>query len=586
MGDPARRLAAGRLIMVSLLLLAGLKLVTVQTVQAPLLRKEGEKQRLTTIPEPAERGSILDSKGDPLAFSVRADALTANPFLISRDQRANATVRKTQIALGVARLTGVDAIQLYTALNTQKHYVVLVPLVEPAVARAVLEQFPEIGQEPRESRQYPGGSLAANIIGAASWDMDRRKLHGVVGLEASRERVLAGVDGFQVVDTAEGSDTVIPGSKRAERPAVAGSDIQLSIDSDLQYTLQQQLSEYVALHGAKDGSAVVLDAKTGQVRALANGTTFDPRALGSASPAQLGNAAVTTPFEPGSVNKIITMAAALTSGMDNPMTVKSVPDEIKIADRTVHDAWNHPPQPFTLTGILARSSNVGTLMTAQQIGPDRFWDMLQRMGLGTKTGVGLPGESAGVVPPRQSWSGSTFGNLPIGQGLSMTVLQLADMYQAVANDGLRMPPRIVEATIGPDGVRHPEPPVAGVRVVTPEVARQLRQMLTAVTQNGHGVQRGTGVDAALPGYQVAGKTGTAQQVNPACGCYYANHYWITFAGMFPGQDPRYVVAIMLDNPTHGQNAAGLFRQIASYLTQRDHIPVDPAPTPMVPLVMQ
>jgi len=573
------------MIMVALLVICGLKLVTIQTVQAPELRSKGDKQRVTPIRESAARGSILDSTGAPLAFSVQADALTANPYLLARVQGANAVNRRTQIALGISRLTGIDPNQLYAMLNTDKHYVVLAPLVEPATARAVIDQFPEIEQEPRESRQYPGGQLAANIIGAASWDMDKKKLHGVVGLESSQENVLAGVDGYRIVDTAEGSNTIIPGSQRAERPAEPGSTIQLTIDSDLQYTLQRQLAAYVALHGAKDGTAVVLDAHTGQVRALADSNTFDPRNLGTATPDQLGDEAVTTPFEPGSVNKIITMAAALSSGMDDPMTVKTVPGQLKIADRTVHDAWVHGPQQFTLTGILARSSNVGTLLTAQQIGPDRFWDMLQKMGIGHRTSVGLPGESSGVVPARQTWSGSTFGNLPIGQGLSMTVLQLAGMYQSVANDGLRMPPRIVDATIGPGGSRHQLPPPPGVQVVSPRIAQQLRQMLTAVTQAGHGVQRGTGVDAAVPGYQVAGKTGTAQQVNPACGCYYANHYWITFAGMFPAQSPRYVMAIMLDNPQHGQNAASLFHQSMSYLAQRDHIPVSTDPTPTVPLVV-
>jgi cell division protein FtsI (penicillin-binding protein 3) len=585
LGDLSRRLVAGRLIMVALLVVAGLKLVTVQTLQAPQLRAEGEKQRVTRLPLPAERGAILDRNGNPLAFSVQAKALVANPYLISRNQGANAVARKTQLALGIAQLTGADANQLYAELNTDKHYVVLVPLVEPSVARAVVQRFPEIATEDRESRQYPGGELAANIIGAASWDMDRHKLHGVVGLEASEESLLAGTDGFRVVDTAEGSNTVIPGSERAEKAAVPGSTLQLTIDSDLQYSVQQQLSAYVAAHGAKDGSAVVLDAATGQVRALADNTTFDPRDLSSATPSQLGDAAVTTPFEPGSVNKIITMAAALQSGLDTPMSTKEVPDSIKIADRTIHDAWSHGPETFTLTGILARSSNVGTLMTAQQIGPDRFWAMLQKMGLGHRTGVGLPGESPGRVPPRDTWSGSTFGNLPIGQGLSVTVLQLADMYQAVANDGLRIPPRILAATIGPDGVRHPEPQPTPVRVVSPQVAEQLRQMLTAVTQDGKGVQRGTGVKAAVEGYQVAGKTGTAQQINPACGCYSSNTYWITFAGMFPAQHPRYVVAIMLDAPTHGQDASALFHQIASTLAQRDRIPVSTTPTPMVPLVL-
>ncbi|WP_084211415.1 peptidoglycan D,D-transpeptidase FtsI family protein [Pseudonocardia acaciae] len=583
--NPSARLVAGRLILVALLVVTGLKLLTVQVVQAGELRAEGDKQRVTKVPLPAERGSIVDRNGTPMAFSVRAKALTANPAQISKKQGPNADTRKTQIAFGIAELTGADASRVYAALNTERPYAILVPQVEPSAARAVAERFPEIAQEDRESRQYPGGPLAANVLGVASWSMDQRKLHGIVGLEAAQEQLLAGTDGFRVVDTAEGSNTVIPGSERAEKPSIPGSNLQLTLDSDVQYTVQQQLAAYVKAHGAKDGSAVVLDAKTGEVRALANSTTFDPRDLAAATASELGNPAVTTPFEPGSVNKIVTMAAALESGVETPQSVLSVPDSIKVADRVVHDAWNHPTQRFTLTGVLARSSNVGTLMTAQKVGEDRFSDMLAKLGLGQRTGVGLPGESGGRVPPRDTWSGSTFGNLPIGQGLSMTVLQLAGMYQAVANDGLRVPPRIVEATVGPDGARAPEPRPEPVRVVSPQTAQQLRQMLVAVTQDGRGVQRGTGPDAAVDGYQVAGKTGTAQQINPACACYSMSDYWITFAGMFPAQDPRYVVAIMLDAPTHGQNASALFHEIASTLARRDRIPVSTEPRPMVPLVV-
>ncbi|MGI8814053.1 MAG: peptidoglycan D,D-transpeptidase FtsI family protein [Pseudonocardia sp.] len=580
-----RRLALGRLLMVFLLVIAGLKLVTIQTVQSGQLSAEAAKQRTTRLPLAAERGAVLDRTGLPMAFSVAAKALVANPFLISRDQGPKAIARKTEIALGTAALTGVDANQLYAALDTDKHYVVLAPLVEPAVARAVHERFPEISEETRESRQYPGGPLAANVIGAASWDVDQHRLRGIVGLEASRESTLGGLPGFREVDTAEGGDTVIPGSERAEQAPVPGSDLQLTLDADLQYTVQHQLADYVGVHGAKGGSAVVLDAQTGEVRALANSSTFDPRDLAAATKQSLGNPAVTTPFEPGSVNKIVTMAAALEYRVSSPMAARDVPDSLPVADRVVHDAWNHPTQRFTLTGILARSSNVGTLLTARDVGPDRFADMLNRMGLGAKTGVGLPGESAGRVPARGDWSGSTFGNLPIGQGLSMTVLQLAGMYQSVANDGLRVPPRIIAATIGPDGAPHVEPRPDPVRVVSPETARQLRDMLTAVTQAGRGDQRGTGTDAAVEGYRVAGKTGTAQQVNASCGCYSESRYWITFAGIFPAQQPRYVVAIMLDAPTRGQNASTLFHDIASALAQRERIPVSTEPTPTVPLIV-
>lgn len=581
-----RRLALGRLLLVSLLVIAGLKLVTVQTLQAGQLSAESDKQRVTKLPLAAERGSVLDRSGVPMAFSVAAKALVANPYLISRDQGPKALTRKTEIALGMAQLTGLDPYQLFNALNTDKHYTVLAPLVEPAVARAVRDRFPEIAEEDRESRQYPGGQLAANVIGAASWDVDQHRLKGIVGLEASRESTLGGLPGFRVVDTAEGGDTVIPGSERAERAPQPGSNLQLTLDSDLQYTVQQQLSDYVTVHGAKGGSAVVLDAQTGEVRALANSTTFDPRDIAAATQQTLGNPAVTTPFEPGSVNKIVTMAAALEYGVSNPTAVRDVPDNLKVADRVVHDAWNHPVQKFTLTGILAKSSNVGTLLTARDVGPDRFADMLSRMGLGTKTGVGLAGESPGRVPPRAQWSGSTFGNLPIGQGLSMTVLQLADMYQAVANDGLRIPPRIISSTITPDGAHHSEPRPDPVRVVSPQTAQALRRMLTAVTQDGKGLDRGTGPDAAVEGYTVAGKTGTAQQVNAACGCYSDSKYWITFAGMFPADQPRYVVAIMLDAPTHGQNASMLFHQIASTLAVRDRIPVSTTPNPPQTLIVR
>lgn len=580
-----RRLAIGRLLLASLLVVAGLKLVTVQTVQARQLSAEADKQRITRVALPAERGAVLDRARVPMAFSVAARALVANPFLISRDRGPQALARKIEIALGIAQLTGLDANQLYAALNTDKHYVVLAPLVEPPVARAVRERFPEIAEEVRESRQYPGGPLAANVIGVASWDVDQRRLTGLVGLEASRESTLAGIPGRRVVDTAEGADTVIPGSARAEQDPVPGSDLQLTLDSDLQYTVQRQLSDYVASRGARGGSAVVLDALTGEVRALANSATFDPRNLGAATEQSLGNPAVTSPFEPGSVNKVVTMAAALEAGLSDPMAVRDVPDRLSVADRVVHDAWNHPTQRFTLTGILARSSNVGTLLVARDVGPDRFADMMTRMGLGSRTGVGLPGESPGTVPERAEWSGSTFGNLPIGQGLSMTVLQLAGMYQAIANDGVRVPPRIVAATIGPDGVRRAEPRSDPVRAMSVRTARTLREMLTAVTQPGKGDQRGTGPEAAVEGYRVAGKTGTAQQVNAACQCYSESRYWINFAGIFPAEQPRYVVAIVLDAPSHGQNAAAWFHDIASALAQRERIPVGIEPSPPVTLVV-
>lgn len=577
--DPRFRLRLAWVGLAALLLVSGAKLVVVQTVQAGTLTADAEKQRATRIVVPAERGSITDRNGAVLAFSTESKALVTNPRLINSTKGADAVAYKNRMAEAVAAVTHGDPEELKRALNSDRGYVVMATAVDPGPARDLRTQFPEIAEESREARQYPNGTLASNIIGAATWSADAQKLIGRIGLESSDDALLAGRDGYQIADTAERSGTVIPGSVRSEQAAVSGSDVQLTIDSDLQFQVQRMLADYAGRAEARSGSAVVLDRATGQVLALADNTSFDPAQLLSADPNTLGNKGVTTPFEPGSVNKVVTMAAALEAGVAKPDDVLAVPGSIEVADRTIKDAWEHGLDHYTLTGVLAKSSNVGTLMTAQKVGEDRFSDMLAKMGIGQKTGVGLPGESGGRVPARATWSGSTFGNLPIGQGLSMTVLQMAGMYQAIANDGVRIPPRIVAATTGPDGVRVPTEAPEPVQVMSPQTAQTLRTMLTAVTQKAHG-QSGTGPAAAVPGYEVAGKTGTAQQVDPATGAYSRSQYWITFAGMLPAQDPRFVIGIMLDAPKGGTSAAPLFHDIASYLAQRDAVPVQTTPAPV------
>jgi cell division protein FtsI (penicillin-binding protein 3) len=576
----ARRLRIGRVLLVAVLAIATLKLVVVQTVEAGELRAASQRQSTTNIRLPAERGAILDRTGDPLAFSVDARAIVANPRMIAQTRGADAPRYAAEMAAAIAQATGQDQNELADLLTSDRGYAVLAKLVTPDVARTLRERFPELAEERREDRQYPGGTLAANVIGTATWNTDERKLTGRVGLESSQDNLLAGFEGLRVVDTAEDSNAVIPGSTRFERAAVQGSDLQLTIDSDLQYTVQQALMDHVQRTGADaTSSAVVLDARTAEVLAMANGQTFDPRDLSRAEPGQLGNTAVQYTFEPGSVNKVITMAAALESGVATPDDVLTVPGSIRVADRTIRDSWDHGTERYTLTGVLAKSSNVGTIMTAQKVGEERFADMLDRFGLGRRTGVGLPGEEPGQVPPRESWSGSTFGNLPIGQGLTVTTLQMAGILQTVANDGVRVPPRIVASTTGPDGVQVTPPAPEPVRVISPQTAATLRTMLTAVTQDARG-QRGTGHQAAVPGYVVAGKTGTAQQVDPACGCYSSQLHWINFAGMLPAENPRYIIAVMLDAPDPGTSAAPLFHDIATYLAQRERLPVNDQPPPV------
>ena len=591
------RYRVGGAVMLLALILAAAQLFSLQVPQAAGLRAQAAGQLKVTDVEKAVRGSIVDRNFDKLAYTTEARALTFQPAKI-RKQLAEAKQksadapdpdqRLAEIAKAVsARLNNTpDAATLLKKMRSNDTFVYLARAVDPGIATAITKKYPEVGAERQDLRQYPGGSLAANVVGGIDWDG-----HGLLGLEDSMDSALAGSDGSITYD--RGSDgVVIPGSYRNQHEAVNGSTVQLTIDDDIQFYVQQQVQLAKDLSGARNASAVVLDAKTGEVLAMANDNTFDPsQDIGRQSDKQIGNLPVSSPFEPGSVNKIVTASSAIEFGVSNPDEVLSVPGSINMGGVNVRDAWGHGVMPYTTTGVFGKSSNVGTLMLAQRVGPERFYDMLGKFGLGQRTGVSLPGESAGIVPPIDQWSGSTFSNLPIGQGLSMTLLQMAGMYQAIANDGLRLPPRIVKATIAADGTRTDEKQPNGIRVVTPETARTVRNMLRAVVQRDPtGVQQGTGPAAAVDGYQVAGKTGTAQQINPGCGCYYDDVYWITFAGMAPVDDPRYVIGIMMDNPqrnadgTPGHSAAPLFHNIAGWLLQRENVPLSPDPGP--PLTLQ
>ena len=593
----AARRRAGNAVILAMTLIAAAQLFVLQVTDAPALRAQAASQLKVTDVEKAVRGSIIDRHNDQLAFTTESRALTFQPKRI-RKQLEEAKAKDSSAPDPQQRLRDIakevsarlknkpDQQTLLKKLQSDETFVYLARAVDPAVAGAISGKYPEVGSERQDLRQYPGGSLAANIVGGIAWDG-----HGLLGLEESMDAELSGTDGSVTYD--RGSDgVVIPGSYRNRHRAVNGSTVQLTLDDDIQFYVQQQVQQAKNVSGAHSVSAVVLDAKTGEVLAMANDNTFDPsQDIGRQGDRQLGNPSVSSPFEPGSVNKVITASSVIEYGLSNPDEVLQVPGSINMGGVNVHDAWDHGVMPYTTTGVFGKSSNVGTLMLAQRVGPERFYDMVEKFGLGQRTNVGLPGESAGLVPPIDQWSGSTFSNLPIGQGLSMTLLQMTGMYQAIANDGVRMPPRIVKATIAPDGTRTEEPRPEGVRVVSPQTARTVRNMLRAVVQNDPmGYQQGTGPAAAVPGYQMAGKTGTAQQINPGCGCYFDDVYWITFAGMATVDDPRYVIGIMMDNPDRnadgspGHSAAPLFHSIAGWLMQRENVPLSADPGP--PLTLQ
>ncbi|GEM35427.1 penicillin-binding protein PbpB [Nocardia neocaledoniensis NBRC 108232] len=589
------RLGVGRVTLLASLAVVALQLLYVQSIAAPALSAQAASQRTTKETEAAVRGPITDRNGNRLAFTITAKALHFQPVRV-RQQLADAKKTKPSAPDPEQRLKDIAKFvhdklgagapkeeELLDKLRGDKTFTYLARNVDPRVAAEIVAKFPEVGAERQDLREYPGGVLAANVVGATGWDG-----HGQIGLESALDSVLAGTDGSRTYD--RGSDgAVIPGSYRDQQPAVNGYGVELTLDEDMQYFVQQQVQQAKQQSGASAASAVVLDAKTGQVLAMANDNTFNP-ALGPQhwASANMSNPSVSEPFEPGSVNKIITAAAAIEYGLTSPDEVLQVPGSIRMSGVTVNDAWQHGTAPYTTTGIFGKSSNVGTLMLAQRVGEDRFADMIDRFGLGKRTGIGLPGESPGLVPARDQWSGGTFANLPIGQGLSMTTLQMTGMYQAIANDGLRIPPRIVKAKVAPDGTRTEELQPDGVRVVSPQTAATLRQIFQATVQKDPmGYQMGTGPQAAIEGYQVAGKTGTAQKVDPACRCYSTSSYYITFAGMVPADNPRYVIGMMLDAPvrssdgTGGGSAAPLFHTIASWALQRDRVPPSPEPKQLV-----
>lgn len=592
------------------------RLVWVQIVRGPDWAAQAQAQRARTYVEPARRGAITDRDGKQIAYTMQARSLTVSPTrlrlelreqentnLINTDpsyesysqdelnKKLDAAVDKRlqDMADGIpkkikeagADTNGVDSKEILDKLKADTTYEVLVRNVDPDVAVSIAQQYHGLAADHQDIRQYPNGAIAENIVGRVSMDGQ-----GQFGLEASSDSLLTGLPG-QSIEDVSGDGQVIPGTLRDQVSAVDGDSVQLTIDLDLQTYVQQKLERAVANSQARSGDAVVLDVATGQVLAMANTGTINPNEdidKQLAEGKDFENRSVSYPFEPGSVAKIITAAATIQEGLTNPDEVLQVPGSIDMAGVTVHDAWSHGVLPLTTTGVFAKSSNVGTLMLAQRLGQDKYANYLKAFGLGQTTGIELPNESAGIVPDKSQWSGGTFANLPIGQGQSWTALQLASIYQTIANGGKRIEPRIISKVTDANGreIKQPEPKTT--QVVSPETARVVVDMFRSIFQaDPAGIQNGTAGTAGIEGYQLSGKTGTAQQVDPKTGAYSDSQYWITFAGIAPANDPRFVVSIMLDNPqsgvndngSGGQSAAPVFRDIAQWLLTRDSIPTSP-----------
>ncbi|GAB3303634.1 penicillin-binding protein 2 [Geodermatophilus aquaeductus] len=545
------------LVVVPLLVVTG-KLVLLQGVDGAAYATAAEQDRLRTYPIAALRGAIVDRDGNPFAYTVDASRVVADPTVVEDPERT---------ALALTALLDVPVSDLTGELTRDGRYVVLARQVSPETVDAIdALDLAGIVFEDDPVRLYPTGTVGGQVIGFVGRDGD-----GLAGVELQFQDALAGTDGQRRVEVGSGGNP-IPSGIDESMPATDGSTVELTIDQDVQYTTEQRLAEACADGATTRASAVVLDVRTGQVVAMGSCPGYDPAQAGSTDAELLGNPLVSDVFEPGSVMKAVTMAAAIEEGHATPDRVLSVNGHIQAGDAVVTDAHDHAPVDWTVTGILAKSSNVGTIMLAREVGDETLERYLRAFGLGSETGIELPGESAGILQDSADWTESRAANVPIGQGVSVTTLQMASIYQAIANGGVRVPPRVVASVTAPDGTTSTPAAPEATRVVSEDTADDLAHMLEAVVGPG-----GTAPLGEVDGYRVAGKTGTAQRANPECGCYEGGGYVTTFVGFAPADDPQYVVAVDLERPTSsaegGQVAAPVFADVMRYvLTEGGVVP--------------
>jgi cell division protein FtsI/penicillin-binding protein 2 len=528
----------------------GARAAWIQTVRASSLAAMAQTQAKKAIVLPAGRGTIYDRLGNPLAIGEQAMDVDADPMQIS-DPR-----REARIA---ANVLGLPFRPLYRQLSDRSRGFVYVQRKAPPAAAAALEKRHLVGFTfaPDQKRVYPQGTVASSVLGFAGTDNT-----GLSGLELQLDHQLKGTPGsaIEVRDALGQAVNTIQ-----QRPAHDGRDVFLTLDSHIQANAEQVLENTVHEWHAKDATAIVLDPKTGAILAMAQEPGFDANHPPAATASDLTiDHAVTDVFEPGSVFKVVTIGGALSQHDITPNTAIRVPGALHVADRVIHDAEPHGLETLKVKQILQRSSNIGTdIIAARYLGEGGLKRWMARFGFGRRTGIDFPGESSGLRP---SWSGSSIGTVPIGQGVSVTAIQLASVYAAIANDGEWIQPHLVDHVAGKAPVRPRRR-----RILNPGVDTQLRTMLKGVVSD-----QGTAELAAIPGYTVAGKTGTAQKPGP--NGYIPGAYVATFVGMVPASRPRLLVLVTIDEP-HGQIYGGLvaapaFEQIASFDLQYLEVPPD------------
>ena len=555
-GDPRKRGTALLLATAIVASIFATRLVDLQAVRGEALADAALSQRLRTLEVPAYRGSIVDRSGQPLAVTVEARNVTADQTLIE-DPAA--------VAVELAPILEVPQDVLAERLTGDRRFMYIAKGVSPQTwDRIEALRLPGIFSEETSQRIYPAGNLASHIVGFVQADGS-----GGGGIESAFDDVLTGTPGTQTYERGPGG-RVIPTQNQASVAAIPGGDVRLTIDRDIQFVAQEAIEGVVQRSGASSATAVVMDVQTGEILAMATAPDFDPNTVTQSLPEERRNRAVTDIFEPGSTGKVITAAAAINEGAVDPLTPIKVPGQLTRGGKSFNDYWDHGTLRLTMTGVFAKSSNIGTILAAEKMPKSQLAHYMERFGIGEKTDLGLPGESGGLILDQDKWSGTTFPTMAFGQGYSVNTVQMTNVFATIANGGVRVKPSIIESITKPDGSVDVTPDGERDRVVSEDTARQVLAMMEAVVGEG-----GTAPQARIPGYRVAGKTGTAQFVDPDCRCY-AGDVTASFIGVAPADAPRLAVGVFVHQPQRGRGggelAAPVFQEITTYALQAMQIP--------------
>ena len=542
------------------------RVAILQTAEAAAFREAGERQRVRTTTLPAARGAIFDRNGYELAISIPQTTIWADPRLIT-DAPGTANALAAPLGLDAGQVARLAHRLTRASAGDDREFAYVARQVDDAVADQVRAlRLPGISFYQESRRFQPSEELARSIIGTT--DPDGK---GTAGLELAYNEVLTGKPGELVRERGQDGRT-IPAGQHELIPATPGDDLVLTLDRNLQYVTEQMLVAQVEAVQAKGGMVVVLETATGDVLAMANARRSTD--TGRVELASANLAAVDT-YEPGSVAKIVTAAAALQEGVAGPQSSWMIPARAKFSDHIFTDAEPHPTEPMTLARIIAKSSNIGTMTISKLLGADRQERYLRAFGFGERSGLGFPGEAKGILKPASKWQGTERYTVAYGQGVAVTAVQLAAAMNTIANGGTYVAPRLVQATIGRDGTEVPAPAPVTRPVLSKPVADEMNQILREV------VCRGTGKKARIDGYTVAGKTGTAYKARERGGYVDSNghkRYYASFAGFVPAESPRLTILVSIDEPPGSgehygaQVAAPLFVDVAREALRRLQVP--------------